>query len=752
MPACIQRFVALTAIAVACVSAEGQTPCNPSTQGFVYHEPAGSVVGCVALPNVISPTTAVGTDACAQINYAIDHYLPASGGVIDARGYTATSGQTCSTSINIDVPGVTLEFGPGTWTFNGNPGIQVSAPNAVIQCSGDSFLSQTTTVLTSGAAYPLIANFADAETAGIVDGKNCNSPPPAPACYHTRDGTVISGCDLDGNNIGTFGIFAPAVYSMKLSRDHVRAFTGANIMMIAAQNDIYNVVSDSSGGDGIVLGGDSKISGMSQSNGNAGTGLHLVSGGNVIYGSTAYQNGLHGVHVDGNNGSDWTSGQLYLEQKFIIPTMNNPGGYAFYVETVGTTNSTPPPGFCQTVGCTVTEASPSTVVWINVGNANLYGISGSLPTREFYANWDSLDDLNISSSNCKLVGSPASCVVTSGDWDDILLEGISNNFAQFINVSTAKPTASHLDGSGPVHGIHVKYGYLDHITDTEFIGGAWPCGMHCTQGQTYNADLGGVYVESSGEIAVRGLRCNMAFGPCLGFKTSSLIEAEVYSDNGGNGVATSNPFVSEIDSGSSYISLLSVKAHDSRTGAGCGGSGTGPCQNGVSNGGTSTTIKNEQYVNVASGDAGVAAATVESFGIGPTLGSYFYNTPTGQGYNWLINSSPVATLVVSGLTLFNAELTIKNALGNGVSLGAANGSFVSYSMAWPTSPGNPGYMLTSSGGGTSPMNWQPSASYSASSAGTGDIVCIKNTTTTPPQLGVCTGSITSGGIPTCSCN
>jgi len=194
------------------------------------------------IPN---PANYPSSDPCAQINVAIGS-LPAAGGTVDARGFSP--GQTCNATIAINKP-VVLLFGAGNWTFNGNPGINVSAPNVVIDCPAATFLQTSPTTLLSGAAAPLIANFADAE---LNHGN-----------YHTADGTQVLNCALDGNNVGTFGIFAPAVYSAKIHGVHARAFTGANILAIGAQNDMYNTVSDTSGGDGVVWGGDSYVSGKS---------------------------------------------------------------------------------------------------------------------------------------------------------------------------------------------------------------------------------------------------------------------------------------------------------------------------------------------------------------------------------------------------------------------------------------------------------------------------------------------------------
>src|SRR5579871_3182060 len=376
-------------------------------------------------------------DPCAQINAAIGA-LPAAGGTVDARGFAP--GQTCNATLTANKPVIIL-FGAGTWTFNGDPGINVSAANVVIACPSASFQQTAATTLLSGAAAPLIANYADARA------NNGN--------YHTADGSEVRDCALDGNNVGTFGIFAPAVYGMKIHGVHARAFTAANILALAAQNDMFNTVSDASGGDGVVWGADGHISGMSRANGNAGDGWHIAGPGNVIDGPTAWENKLYGLHVDGNQGGDWPASHTYTEPKIILPTVNNPAGYAFYTQKVGTTAATRPAQFCQTVGCTTRDGG---VTWINIGNGNLYGAGAT----EFVAGNDSITGANISQSNY---------INNAGDWDDILIEGTAAAPARQITLLGATPHESAVP-SYPAHGVHFKFASNSSATAVEWSGGA----------------------------------------------------------------------------------------------------------------------------------------------------------------------------------------------------------------------------------------------------------------------------------------
>jgi hypothetical protein len=540
-------------------------------------------------------------DPCAQINAAIGA-LPTAGGTVDARGFAP--GQTCNATLNALKP-VTILFGAGTWTFNGNPGINVTAPNVVIECPSATFQQASATTLQSGAAAPLIANFADA----LVNGGN----------YHTADGTEVLNCSLDGGNTGTFGIFAPAVYGMKIHGVHARAFTAANIFAIAGQNDMYNTVSEASGGDGVVWGADGHISGMSRADGNAGDGWHIVSGGNVLQGLTAWENKLYGLHVDGNEGGDWRANQVYLEPKFIVPASNNPGHYAYYTQQVGTGAGTRPTQFCQTVGCTTRDGG---VMWINAGNGNLNGLG----TPEFYVTANSLDAPNISESN---YGNHA------GDWDDILMEGTPTMWASGITLTEAKAHESVVP-SYPVHGVHLKYVTSSSVAGVQWSGGA------LSSPQQPQPDLGGMAVESSSLVSIDGLNCSQSYGPCLALLESNEISAsQINSSNGG---AAGGPMsnVVQIDSGSSNVIIDVLQADDSRQQA---------LQRGISSSGSHIVVKNEKYGNVAAGDSG--ALTAERL---TTSDSLTYQIPAAGQFQWSVGGGAMASVNSLGLSAAAASV------------------------------------------------------------------------------------------------
>jgi hypothetical protein len=582
------------------------------------------------------------TDPCAQINAAIGA-LPEEGGTVDARGFAPN--QTCSATINAN-KSVRIEFGAGTWVLKGNPGINVTAPNVVIACPASAILQNSSTTLVSGTAAPLIANYADP----LVNHNN----------FHTTDATQVLNCALDGAFNGSFGIFAPAVYSMRIHGVHARNFTAANILALGAQNDMYNTVSSGSGGDGVVWGGDGHVSGMSQANGNTGDGWHIVSGGNVFDGPTAYSNGLYGMHFDGNQGGDWVASRTYLEPKIILPTSNNPAGYAYYTQKVGASADTRPAQFCQSVGCTTRDGG---VTWINVGNGNLYGLG----LAEFYATFNNINSPNISKSNN---GNHP------GDWDDIFIEGTAAHSANTNSLVGAKPHESEIPSSA-AHGVHCKYCRNTSIRDTQWWGGAWNPPLEA------QPDLGGLKLENSNVIEVDDLNCNQSYGPCLALVGSAqVIVNQLVSFNGG--VAGSPaPYIAQIDGNSSMVLLDGVEAQDTR--------GT-PYQRGIASSGSHVTVKGEKYQNVAMADSGVGNSEV--FTISDNV------VYTASGYQWNVGSAAIAGVGNQGLKWFSPANP-----ANAVTVAAPGTAFTSYQMTWPSSAGSTGQCLTSSGGGTTPMTW-----------------------------------------------
>jgi len=595
------------------------------------------------------------SDPCAQINAAIGS-LPAAGGTVDARGFSP--GQTCNAILTANKP-VTILFGAGTWTLNGNPAINVTAPNVVLQCPASTILEVSSTALISGGPYPLIANTVDPANGGL----------------HTADGTSVIACELNGNGTGTFGIFAPNSYSMKIHGVHARNFTSADILALAGQDDIQNTVADSSGGDGFVLGYDGHVSGMSQANGNTADGWHVMAAGFVFDGPTAYRNGLFGMHFDGNQGGDWLASTIYLEPKIIIPTSNNPGAYGYYTQNVGETAATRPAQFCQTIGCLTRDGN---VVWINVGALNAYGFG--VP-EVFVQGFNNINSPNISQSN---FGNHA------GDWDNILIEGTNSAYSIANSVLGSKTRQSEVP-STPAHGVHLKFASITSLKDTQWEGGAYTSGPQ--------VDLGGVELENSYFTEISFLDCLRSYGNCLTSVGSAetTIDNLVAQDGGVSGDPTT--FALSLDSNTGYTIINTLLVDDDRN---------PPYQSGISNAAApaNLVVKNRKYIGLASLDTGNSYVD-DALGVNGTV---FYDVPAAAGYEWSVNQIGVAGFNQYGLQLFSPANG-----GNSVSVGAPSAAFSTYAMTLPSTPGTAGQCLTSSGGGSAPMTWNTCSSVSLSS-------------------------------------
>ena len=593
------------------------------------------------------------SDPCAKINAAIAS-LPSAGGTIDARGFAPR--QTCATTINASVP-VKILFGAGTWTLGGDPGIKVTAPNVVIECPASTILQASSAILMSGGPNQLISNTVDP---GLVGP-------------HTADGTSVIGCELNGNAQGTFGIFAPNSYSMKIHGVHAKNFTGADILALAGQDDIQNTVADSSAGDGFVLGYDGHVSGMSQANGNSGDGWHVMAGGFAFDGPTGYRNGLHGMHFDGNQGGDWVASATYLEPKIVIPTSNNSGNYAFYTQQVGTSGATRP-AFCQTVGCVVT--TDGSVRWVNVGALNAYGFGVA---EVFVQGNNNINSPNISQSN---FGNHA------GDWDNILIEGTGSNYSIGSSVLGAKVRQVEVP-STPAHGVHLKFASITSLKDTQWQGGAWT--------GTPQVELGGVELEHSYFTEIGFLSCLRSYGNCLSLVGSAetTIDKLVAQDGGVSGDPTT--YALSMDANSGYTLIASLLSSDDRT---------PPFQSGISNAAApaNLVVKNRKYIGLSSLDSGNMYVD-EALGVNGTL---FYDVPTSAGFQWSVNKVGVA-----GFNQFGVQWFSPTDNNNSITMGAPSAPFPAYSMTLPTTPGTSGQCLTSSGGGSAPMTWSASANLSS---------------------------------------
>ena len=373
----------------------GSTQPNAATFTTLTAQSVNGTLNAAAYP---------GADACAQINNALAA-LPSTGGVVDATGFTAAQlSSGCTTTVNVGVTAATIRFGAGTWRSAGNPGINVTAPKVTIECpnagEADAFNPVAATLMSSGP-YPLIANTVQS--------------------LHGTDGLTVRNCYLDGNSIGTFGLFLPSGNSGHLENIYTRNFTAAGQFILGGQWTMSAASSGGNGGDGLVLGYDSAVDGNPQFAGNQGSAIHVMAGGNVLHGVGTYKNRLHGIYIDGRAVSDWTATTAYVQQSFIRPTTGNSGNFVYFTQKAGTTGSVRPV-FCQTPGCTFNDG---TVTWINAGAG--YGYSATSIFENAW--WNFVESANSTSNGYQ---APAGF-----DADDIRIEGTVAHPAFQNSVSAA---------------------------------------------------------------------------------------------------------------------------------------------------------------------------------------------------------------------------------------------------------------------------------------------------------------------------
>ena len=557
---------------------------------------------------VLNAATYSGSDACARMNAATTAAVAAGMSVVSGEGFVGN--QACAATMTI-APKIHYILPAGTWTFNGSPGISLSGPGATIECNGLFPNGVSPTRLQSGVAAPLIASY-DVSFHGAG----------------SADGLRIRGCELSGNNVGTFGVFIPGAYAADLSELDVHGFTAAGILSLGANTQLHNVNSHDNGGDGVVWGFDGNVDGYSAAGANGGTGWHVLSGGTAFIGIVAYHNGLHGFHGTSNYGSDWVASTTYVEPYIIQPTANNAGSYGFYSQAIGITGSSRP-SFCQSAGCTTTDGS---VKWINVGKLASYGGGPGSMIAQY---WNKIVAPDITDNN---YGNHA------GDWDNILIEGNSGNPAFGAQITGPKVSQAEVP-SYPQHGIHIKYAQQTEINgNVQWWGGAWP--------STPQVDLGGVEVEHSDFTNIGGIQCNQSYSNCLQVVSSSDTVVGNLSSENGSVAATplAGTYALSADSNSYRTLIQSMNALDYR--------GT-QYQRGVSNQGTATVVRDQQYGALASSpDSG--SYTVISINTGS--GTLTENVPSAAGFSWNIGGAPQLSLTSNGATV-NGDLSARDIPG-----------------------------------------------------------------------------------------
>ncbi len=651
--------------------------------------------GCAAASNVVyapafAPTA--GTDPCAQINAAITALT--SGGTVDARGYTSP---TCTTPINITQP-VTILFGVTTWTFNvtppsggGSGAINIQAPAVTLECSGYSIHSSSAgTVLTSATAMPLIFH--------------------ATTTLNQYDGLAVNGCTLNGSNRGTFGIFSPTGYNVRLHDLSVLNFTGANILLMGAENDLRDIIS-TGGGDGIVLGADSHAEGRLEANAANGDGWHIVAGGSVIVGANAYECGYHCMHLDGVPPVDFQASFDYTttDPKIILPANYNASSYVFYEQAQGTAGSYPS-AWCQTIGC-ITSSGGTT--WINAGTGKVYG--GGVP--EPFGSFTKIDSANMTCANFG---------AHSGDFDLIRDDGGASSYTLQERITDSVLNQAFAMGSTgpcahPAHGIHAAYIADSAITNTQFYGGAWPPPSSTVP------DLGGVFLYEVGNVTLNGVDCIHPWSDCVALSGSGHnVLSAIMSHEGGLLTDTNTVYGLAMDSTSSFNTVESATFSDGR--------GT-PYQYGISSSGISTTVKNVVEENLhATPDSGTF--TEELVGV-TNASSIYENIPAAGLHNFAIGGLGQAYIDQYGFHLY--------APTSGVLSFLLPTALTSYSFNFPSGPGSSGQALISGGGGSAPDTWG-----NVPQVGTpimGQAACIK--AVGPVVIGYCSSAVSNSGACTC---
>lgn len=505
----------------------------------------------------VDATRFAGSDPCAQVNAALAT-LPSYGGVIDATGFNqAQLGNPCRTTITITVP-ATLKFGPASWTFAGNPGITIRSPRVTITCQhageADIYGIYPATLYSAGA-YPLIA-----DTLPSV---------------HGTDEFAIHNCALDGNGVGTFGLFFPYGFSGLVDQSTTRSFTSAGQLILDGHWTAFGNSSASNGGDGVVWSYDGVVDGYPQYVLNGGVGLHNIVGGSTLHTVTAYHNKFHGIYLDGRWVQEWSPVITYTVPSFIIPRSGNAGGYYYYTQKVGTTGGGRP-AFCQQVGCTITDGS---VTWVNVGTALGYGIAPIFNTG-FY--WTSIE-----SPTCADNGYDEPLDFVS---DNIRIEGNPTFPVQFTNVSSPICHQSRSEDFVAT-GIHLLN--TDFITLSNFgwLGSAFA-----------NVPGGaGLLIENSSDVTLSGMVSQLSYANTIKLlnSQSSVFNSVIAVDTGVAATPIDGTYGVYIDSRSNNNTLDSIRIRDDRT---------VPHSRGIFNAGRSNLVSNYSATNLVGQGGGKAGA------------------------------------------------------------------------------------------------------------------------------------------------
>ena len=471
--------------------------------------------------------------------------LSTYGGIVDVSSYGTSS---CDQTVDVNKP-ITIFFGASRWTFNGNPGIKIDAPKVTFECSqaseGDIYALLSANLM-SGGPYPLVADTVESD--------------------HGTDGFTIRNCYLEGNGIGTFGLFFPYGNSGQIYETVTRGFTSAGQLIIGGQWVAYGNSSAGNGGDGVVWAYDGEIDGNPQYVNNGGSGIHVVVGGSALKTVATYHNALHGFYFDGRAVGDWAGQQQIISPSFIIPTTDNAGNYVFYTQFTGTTG-TVKPSFCQSPGCTFADG---TVTWINVGTALGYGLHSIFNTGFYFS--------TIESPQCSDTGfgEPQGFVA-----DNIRLEGAPWAPIMFTSINGPKCHQSEGDDydANGIHLINAQYTTIDSY--------GW-------FGSGYSNNVGGVglFLESATGTVLSGMASYMSYSNAVKLVNSSdsMLSGIIAVDTGLQSTPVDETYAVYIDSNSTENTINGLGVHDDRT---------PPYSRGVYDAGARTQLSNYQETGIA---------------------------------------------------------------------------------------------------------------------------------------------------------
>ena len=573
-----------------------------------------------------------GADWSAKLQAAIG--ASAAGAVIDGTAFSTSQLATTQTVLITPGQGQTLLLPCAVIPWSS--GIAITASGITVQGCGSTpygspAVSQT--VMKATTANPIIYDYN--------------------GTLHVTDGLVVRNLSFDGNQIGTFAIFAPNHYNSKYENLIAHDFVGAGFLDLGGQASWNYVYAWSNGprtseggtctstsGDGFVLGFD--ITGMTNVNagGNCGDNYHFLSGGNNgLVGLVSYQAGLNGINVDGEIAGDWLSAHTYIEPKLIVPTSNNAGQYAFYTQTVGTTTVGLRPTFCQSVGCTTTDGG---VTWVNVWKGNFYNFGNGTEWRNPINNH--FFGVNSGASNT---------ANASGTWADFVINGCSGSDPLCGTVLYAlQNTVYGLQVNQSESGTFAAYGVMCNYCEENTLKGIKWYGSGAGFGAAN--DLGGIHLNHA-YYTDFDADCFSGFGPCVSLVSSlkNILEPLLASDNGASGTYS---YALTADSSSS-IDVTNMKANDDR--------GT-PYQKGISVASGGVVIVNGQqyYATAATPDSGVydVIGLISAF-----TNNYFSNILAGGTFIWAVNNVEQMGLSTSGL-LVVPPLTI----GGGAAISNSN--------------------------------------------------------------------------------